>query len=246
MQDILTVKNIRKTFGGIVAVKDVSFTVEANSRVGIIGPNGAGKTTLFNVISGKYKATSGTVEFLNERISGRKPHQICKRGIARTFQITQAFENLSVYEHVLVGATLKKLSFTTGVEQQRKVSSLLELIGLQRLKDVVVKNLTTALKKQVELVTALATEPKLLLLDEFMAGLTFVEIDKMLRFLRKINEEMGITLVVVEHVMKAIMELCGKIVVIHNGEKIAEGTPHEVVSNRVVIEAYLGEESKHA
>ena len=243
MENGLVLRNLERKFGGVVAVKDLTFSVEAGSRVGIIGPNGAGKTTTFNMISGVLKPTAGSVEFEGEQIGGLKSHQISKRGIGRTFQIVRVFGGLSVYEHVLTGVIARKLSFAPNVEQEQEVESILELIGLAKFRDVAAANLTVAAKKRLELATVLATKPKLLLLDELMAGLTFVEIDECMELLRKLNEEIGITLIVVEHVMKAIMELCEIIIVLDYGEKIAEGSPREVANNKRVIEAYLGTEA---
>jgi len=243
MNHILEVKNLRKDFGGVIAVDNVDFVVEEGSRLGIIGPNGAGKTTSFNMISGSFKPSSGTIEFEGKKISGLKPHKISRMGIGRTFQIVRAFGELSVYEHVLTGALASQPRFTPTEEQHHEVDRILELTKLQDLRDTTVKNLTITSQKLIELATVLATKPKLLLLDELMAGLTFVEIDETLELLRKINEEMGITLIVVEHIMKVIMELCKRIVVLNYGAKIAEGTPKEVANNKAVIVAYLGEEA---
>ncbi len=181
--------------------------------------------------------------FTGEPIHGLRPHRISKKGIGRTFQLVRVFDELSVYDNVLTGVLAQKLHFTPTEDQQGEVNEVLELTNLQGHRDVFAKNLTVAGKKRVGLATALATRPKLLLLDELMAGLTFVEIDETLALLRKINGEMGITLVVVEHVMKAVMELCEEILVISSGEKIAAGTPQEIANNRKVIDVYLGEET---
>ena len=244
MQNLLVSKNLTKKFGGVTATKDVSFELEKGMRLGIIGPNGAGKTTLFNMFSGEIKPTAGTIEFEGEPIHGLKPHQISKKGIGRTFQIVRVFDEIPIYDNVLIGALARELHFKPTREQHHEVDEIIKMTGLQKYRDVAAENLTVSSKKRVGLAVALATKPKLLLLDELMAGLTFVEIDEMLELLRKINGEMGITLIVVEHVMKAVMELCERIVVISSGEKIAEGIPQEIVANKKVVDVYLGEEAK--
>jgi ABC-type branched-subunit amino acid transport system ATPase component len=246
MSTILEVKHLRKAFGGVVAVEDNSFSVQKGIRLGIIGPNGAGKTTTFNMIAGFYKATAGTIEFEGHRISGLKPHRISQLGIGRTFQNVRAFRELTVHDHVMAGCLAHGLHFRPTPEQVEHVEHILEWSRLQQFRNATVKNLTIAWQRRIELATALATRPKLLLLDELMAGLTFVEIDQTLDLLRMINQEIGVTLIVVEHVMKAIMALCERIVVLNYGRIIAEGTPHEISNNKAVIEAYLGEEEKYA
>ncbi|RKX73835.1 MAG: ABC transporter ATP-binding protein [Spirochaetes bacterium] len=246
MSAILEVKNLRKDFGGVVAVDDNTFSVQQGERLGIIGPNGAGKTTTFNMIAGYYKPTAGTIEYEGSRINGLKPHRISRMGIGRTFQIVRVFGELSVFDHVLTGVMAHELRFQPTLEQTKSVEQILELINLTPFRDTLVKNLTIASQRRIELATALATKPRLLLLDELMAGLTYVEIDETLEELHKINEEMGITLIVVEHVMKAIMQLCQRIIVLNYGRIIAEGTPQEVANNKNVIEAYLGWEEKYA
>lgn len=239
---LLQVEGLSKTFGGVTAVRDLSFSVSAGERLGIIGPNGAGKTTTFNVISGEYRPTAGVVRLDGARVDGLRPHQINRRGIARTFQIVRVFGTLTVREHVLTGVLSRRPGLRVGERQAEEAEELLHLTGLERFRDMLARNLTTASKKRLELATALATRPKVLLLDELMAGLNPVEVEESMELLRRINEERGITLIVVEHVMKAIMGLCQRILVLHYGEKIAEGTPQEVAGNRRVIEAYLGEE----
>lgn len=246
MQNLLVSKNLTKKFGGVTATRDVSFELEKGMRLGIIGPNGAGKTTLFNMFSGEIKPTAGTIEFEGEPIHGLKPHQISKKGIGRTFQIVRVFDEIPIYDNVLIGALARELHFKPTREQHHEVDEIIKMTGLQKYRDVAAENLTVSSKKRVGLAVALATKPKLLLLDELMAGLTFVEIDEMLELLRKINGEMGITLIVVEHVMKAVMELCERIVVISSGEKIAEGIPQEIVANKKVVDVYLGEEANNA
>jgi branched-chain amino acid transport system ATP-binding protein len=244
MQEILTIRNLTKRFGGVTAVKDVDLNVSKGMRLGIIGPNGAGKTTLFNMITGEFKPTAGTIRFEGRPIHRLKPHAISKMGIGRTFQIVRVFDELTVYDNILTGVIAQKLHFQPTAEQHRLVERVLGLTHMEKYRDVLAKNLTVAAKKRVGLATALATQPKLLLLDEAMAGLTFVEIDEVLELLRRINGDMGITLIVVEHVMKAVMELCERITVIASGEKIAEGTPQEISNNQKVIDVYLGEGSK--
>jgi branched-chain amino acid transport system ATP-binding protein len=246
MSTILQINNLRKEFGGVVAVDNNNFTVQEGERVGIIGPNGAGKTTTFNMIAGYFKPTAGTIEFEGKIISGLKPHKISQLGIGRTFQIARAFGEMTVYDHVLTGILAHELHLRPTPKQIEQVEHILELTKLAAFRDNLVKNLTIASQRRIVLATALATGPKLLLLDELMAGLTFVEIDETLDELRMINEQMGITLIVVEHVMKAIMQLCQRIIVLNYGKIIAEGTPKEVANNKTVIEAYLGEEETYA
>jgi branched-chain amino acid transport system ATP-binding protein len=246
MSAFLEVKNLRKEFGGVVAVDDNTFSVQQGERLGIIGPNGAGKTTTFNMIAGYFKPTAGTIEYEGRKISGLKPHKISQMGIGRTFQIARAFGEMTVYDHVLTGLLAHHLHLRPTAEQHERVEYILELTKLAAFRDNLVKNLTIASQRRIVLATALGTGPKLLLLDELMAGLTFVEIDETLEELRSINEKMGITLIVVEHVMKAIMQLCQRIIVLNYGKIIAEGTPKEVANNKTVIEAYLGEEETYA
>jgi len=241
MEDILVAKKVTKNFGGLAAVKDVSLTVPKRTRLGIIGPNGAGKTTLFNLFTGELNTTAGTILFENQPLQGLKPHAISKKGIGRTFQIVRVFDELPVYDNILIGAIAKDLHFTPSKEQHQAVEQTLEMVKLQDHRNVMAKHLTLSAKKRVGLAVALVGKPRLLLLDECMAGLTFVEIDEILELLQKINTEIGITLVVVEHVMKVVMELCERIVVLASGEKIAEGTPREVANDRKVIDVYLGE-----
>jgi ABC-type branched-subunit amino acid transport system ATPase component len=246
MNAFLEVKNLRKEFGGVVAVDDNNFSVHKGERLGIIGPNGAGKTTTFNMIAGYFKPTSGTITYEGRKISGLKPYKISQMGIGRTFQIARAFGAMTVYDHVLTGLLAHHLHFRPTAEQHERVEYILKLTKLAPYRDNLVKNLTIASQRRIVLATALAAGPKLLLLDELMAGLTFVEIDETLEELRNINENMGVTLIVVEHVMKAIMQLCNRIIVLNYGKIIAEGTPKEVANDKTVIEAYLGEEETYA
>jgi branched-chain amino acid transport system ATP-binding protein len=245
MDTILKVEKLVKNFGGVTAVSRVTFDVPRGSRIGIIGPNGAGKTTLFNLITGELKPTAGAVTFNGHRIEGQKPYKISQQGIGRTFQLTRVFDELSVFDNVLMGAISRKLHYSPTKEQQEAVDRILEWTNLKDMRDTQAKHLTVARKKLVGLATALATEPELLLLDETMAGLTFVEIDEVLDLLRKINREKNITLIVVEHVMKVVMELSEHIIVIASGEKIAEGAPTDIANDQKVIDVYLGEETGH-
>lgn len=240
-QSLLECKGLTKRFGGVHAVKEVDIKIQAGMRMGIIGPNGAGKTTLFNMFTGEIKPSAGDIYFKGHSIHGMKPHFISKMGIGRTFQIVRVFDELSVYENVLIGAIAKNFHFKPTREQHDDVRRILSLTKLEPQKDVMAKHLTVAKKKHVGLAIALVGNPQLLLLDECMAGLTFVETDDMIEFLHKINADMGITLVVVEHVMKVVMELCENIVVIASGEKIADGSPKDIVSNPHVVDVYLGE-----
>ncbi len=240
MANILEVKGLTKAFGGLMAVKDLDFTVKEGSRTGIIGPNGAGKTTTFCMIAGEHNPTSGSVIFNGERIDRLKSSTVCKKGIARTFQVVRVFRNLSIYEHVVMGAVAGKPMFSSHTYEKEDIERILELIGFEDEQDKIAGSLTSARQKQLGLATALATNPKLLLLDELMAGLNLPEIDASLIILEKINKEMGITLVVIEHVMRVIMGLCENIIVLDNGQKIAEGTPEEISEDENVIHAYLG------
>lgn len=238
---MLKVSNLTKSFGKLVAVNDLSFIVNEGERVAIIGPNGAGKTTTFNLITGHLKPDKGVVEFYGKNITGLPPHKICRAGIGRTFQIVRVFPDFTVFEHVLVGAISRYGPRAQIDLLKRQVEDVIEKVGLHAKRDTLVRNLTIVDKKRVELATALALKPKLLLLDELMAGLNPAEIDEYVEFLRRINKEDGITLIVVEHVMRAVMRLCDRIIVMHYGKKIAEGTPAEIATNKAVIEAYLGE-----
>ena len=238
---LLRVEKLRKSFGELVAVKDLSFDVNKGEILGLIGPNGAGKTTTFNCITGHLKPDHGVIEFEGKNIAGLSPHKICKLGIARTFQIARYFPNLTVFDHVLTGAISRYGIGSNRDELAEKVIDVLDYVGLKEKKDIVVRNLTIPDKKRVCLATALVLEPKLLLLDEAMAGLNPTEVDEYVHMLKKLNEEKGITMIVVEHVMRAVMKLSDRIVVMHYGSKIAEGTPEEVSENKKVIEAYLGE-----
>jgi len=235
---LLTVNNIGKSFGGLKALDSLNIDVEEGKITGIIGPNGAGKTTLFNVITGFTQPTEGDVIFNGESLLNLKPHEISKRGLGRTFQIVKIFGNLNVVENVMVGA-LQYIHNLAGARDE--AMNILEYLNLTRLKDYSGDALTVSARKQVELARALAARPKLLLLDEPAGGMTPNEVDGFLEQIRKIKTR-GVTLLVIEHVMKAIMGISDHIVVINYGRKIAEGTPQEVSTNKAVIRAYLGDD----
>jgi len=205
----------------------------------LIGPNGAGKTTLFNLMSGSLSLTSGVIRFKGENITGLKPHQICKRGMARTFQLVKLFGNMTVLENILLGSLFGIL---TGIRQSNALKEsleLLEFVGLSGMDGILAKDLTVANQKRLEVARALATKPELLLLDEFMAGLTPTEVSLAIGLIKKIRDK-GITVFMIEHVMKAMMSVSDRIIVLHHGEKIAEGNPEEITTNPKVIEIYLG------
>jgi branched-chain amino acid transport system ATP-binding protein len=235
---LLEVKDLTKKFGGLTALDGLSFHLEKGEILGIIGPNGAGKTTLFNVVTGFYRPDEGVIIFNGEDITGLKPHQIAKRGMARTFQITQPFPNLTVLENVKIGAYSRFKSSREAAEEALRV---LETVGLYEQRDELASVLPIGRRKSLELAKALATHPEIILLDEVVAGLNTMESNDMITTIKNLQQN-GITVLLIEHVMKAIMSLSDRIVVIHYGEKISEGVPQEISKDHKVIEAYLGEE----
>jgi len=238
---MLEVKNISKSFRGLRAVRDASFTVPAGDINGLIGPNGAGKTTIFNIIAGVYAPDSGEIVFEGKRIERLRPDQVCAAGIGRTFQIVKPFAGLSVLDNVIVGA----LHRSSGMADARNLSrSILKKLNLDAKRDLPASSLTLPDRKRLEVARALATRPRLLLLDEVMAGLRPTECDEMVEVFRSLNRSEGLTILLIEHVMRAVMALAKHIGVLHHGEVIARGTPAEVVRNPAVLECYLGEETE--
>ncbi|MEM3550162.1 MAG: ABC transporter ATP-binding protein [Candidatus Bathyarchaeia archaeon] len=234
--DVLTVKGLTKSFGGLVAVKNVDLSVGEGEILGLIGPNGAGKTTLFNLITGFIKPDAGSIVFKGKDITRAPPHLVVRQGIARTFQLVNPFGNLSVIDNVSIPLYGKR-----GIRSTDKAAEIIALMKLDHRKNELAKNLPHGELKKLEIARALATEPSLLLLDEPFAGLSFEEVSELMELVKKLNDE-GLTIVIVEHVMRVIMKLSHRVVVICDGEKIAEGKPLEITEDRRVIEAYLGGE----
>jgi branched-chain amino acid transport system ATP-binding protein len=234
---LLEINNITKRFGGLVAVSDLSLQVDEGEILGLIGPNGAGKTTAFNVISGYYGPEEGEVLFEDRIITNMRPDQICKLGLTRTFQIVKPFPQLTVHRNVMVGAYNRT---SDREEASKKADDIIEFLGMRSVADITASSLSVAYRKRLEIAKALATDPKIILLDEAMAGLRPKETDELIHLVRQIRDR-NISLLLVEHVMRVIMSLADRIVVIHHGEKIAEGKPKEIVEDPAVIDAYLGE-----
>jgi branched-chain amino acid transport system ATP-binding protein len=234
---LLEVADLRKRFGGVQAVAGVSFEMTAGEIVGLIGPNGAGKTTLFHLISGFVAPDQGEVRFEGATTRGLRPHEICRRGLARTFQIVKPFPGLTVLENVRVGALARTPTFGGA---SRKAREVLTLVGLEDRADRTARSLTLADRKRLELARALATEPRLLLLDEVMAGLTPTETERIIEICRAINAR-GIAILLIEHVMRAVMALSRRVVVLSQGQVLAAGAPDAIARDPRVVEAYLGE-----
>jgi len=237
---ILEGHEVTKSFGGLMAVHEVNFEIQEGEIFGLIGPNGAGKTTLLNLINGIFPITQGEMFFLGQRLNELKPHQITHLGIGRAFQIVRAFEGMTVKENVLVGSlfgTKKRKNIGTGMKEAEKI---LDFVGLGPKKDYTIPEITIADRKRLELARALVMEPKLLLLDEVMAGLNTREVEDLMEMILEINRK-GVTLLVIEHVMKAVMGISHRIMVLHYGKKIALGSPREISENQEVIKCYLGE-----
>jgi branched-chain amino acid transport system ATP-binding protein len=241
MSALLQLRHVTKSFRGLSAVTSVSLAVEPGAIVALIGPNGAGKTTLFNLVAGTLRPDSGEIHFNGARIDGLRPDLVCGAGIGRTFQIVKPFAGLSVLDNVVVGA----LKRAAGVaEAKRHGANIIAQLGLRPKDDWPASALTLPDQKRLEVARALATRPKLLLLDEVMAGLRPTECDEMVALFREINRREGLTILLVEHVMRAIMALADSVVVLHHGEVIAQDAPAEVVRNPTVLDCYLGEDTE--
>jgi branched-chain amino acid transport system ATP-binding protein len=236
MTDALVIRNLSKKFGGLRAVQDVSFTVKENETVALIGPNGAGKTTSFHLVTGFHRPDQGSVLAFGREIVGLKPHDICALGLARTFQVAKPFGAMTVLDNVMTGAFLRDRHVAVARDMAREA---IEFTGLSARAQTAARDLTTIDQRRLEMARALATQPRLLLLDEVMAGLNPSEIDQAVALIGKLSQR-GLTIVIVEHVMRAIMAVARHIVVLDHGQKIAEGTPKEIVENPEVIRAYLG------
>ncbi len=237
---LLDVQGLSKRFSGVRAVQDVSFTVPEGAIFAVIGPNGAGKTTLFNMIAGALAPDEGTIRFAGERIDGVTPDEACRRGIGRTFQMVRPFPALTVEENVVVGALLRAANVG---KAKIAAAEVIERLDLDAKRHQKASSLTLPDRKRLEVARALATKPKLLLLDETMAGLRPTETDRMVAILRELNRETGLTILLIEHVMRAVMALASRILVLHHGAPIAEGSPNEVVRNPAVLSSYLGAEA---
>lgn len=241
MIELLEIRGITKKFGGLTAVDNVSFNVNTNEILGLVGPNGAGKTTLLNVINGIYRPDSGTIRFESDDVTKLKPHELCNKGIARTFQIVHSFSEMSVIDNVITAGVFGRKQERSGLTEIRQnAKEVLEFVNFELSENTLAGNLNIVQLKKLSLARALITNPKLILLDEVTTGLNPTECLEAVRLIKRIRKS-GITVLIVEHVMRVIMNLCDRIVVIHHGRKLSEGTPKEIASDEKVIDAYLGE-----
>ena len=237
---LLEVRDLGKRFGGLTALSGVSFSVAAGETVGIMGANGAGKTTLFSLVAGNARPSAGTIAFAGGRIDGLSPDRICRLGIARTFQIVKPFPGLTVLENLRTAAMFGRAGLHDRREADAAAMAVLEEVGMAALASAPAATLTLAGQKRLEVARAIATGARLVLLDEVMAGLTATEVAQMLDTLRRVRDARGLTLIVIEHVMQALMKLCARIVVLHHGERIAEGTPEAIGNDPRVLSVYFG------
>ncbi|MER1966741.1 ABC transporter ATP-binding protein [Castellaniella sp. GW247-6E4] len=235
---MLELENLSRTFGGLKAVNNVSFRLHKGEILGLIGPNGAGKTTLFNCVAGAIKPSSGAIRLEGQNIAGYKSHRVCRMGLGRTYQIVRPFNNLSVFDNVVVGALNRSRKISEARQMAREA---IETTGLGPMQDSLAGSLTLPGRKRLEIARALATGPRLLLLDEVMAGLNPTEVEAAIELIRKIRES-GITILIIEHLMRVISSVSDRIVVLHHGQKLAEGDPGAVLNDPAVVEAYLGED----
>ena len=239
-EELLAVAAVSKRFRGLKAVSEVSFAIEAGHIVALIGPNGAGKTTVFNMLAGGCAADAGELRFAGRRIDGLRPDEVCVAGIGRTFQLVRPFAGLSVLDNVVIGALRL---WPRIADARRRAELILERLGIAEKRGLPASSLTLPDRKRLEVARALATEPRLLLLDEVMAGLRPTETDRMVAVFRELNRETGLTILLIEHVMRAVMALSREIHVLHHGELIASGAPDEVVRHPAVLDCYLGEDA---
>jgi branched-chain amino acid transport system ATP-binding protein len=236
----LKIKELSKSFGGLKAVHDVSFEVEQGEILGLIGPNGSGKTTTMNLLTGFLKPNSGTIMFKGENVTGLARHQVCRKGMARTFQIIKPFLEFTALKNVMVGRVYGQEPAKNLKEAAEEAREILEIVGLLDKADILAKDLTLMERKRMELARALAARPQLLLLDELMAGLNHAETDDAMQLIRQIKTDLNLTILMVEHIVKAIIGLSDRILVLNMGEKIAEGHPQEIIHDPQVIDVYLG------